>query len=234
MKTGYTHMTLVVDASGSMAEAKNDFIGTFNQFLLEQQALPGEATATLVFFNSPPYNKSGNIELSSNLKLHNAQAGYTLVYQCRPLAQCAPLDAAGYVCRHGTPLYYATCRAIDETGAALAALPEEARPEKVLLVILTDGEENCSPPPFDQAKVMADKIEHQKTHYQWEVLFLGANFDVLATGELIGASAAVGMSSTEELGRRGMVHASSYATSYRTRPKEEKEEVEAPKWEKKQ
>ena len=230
MKPGYTHMTLVVDASGSMAPAKNDFLGTFNQFLKDQQALPGEATATLVFFNSPPASRGSIIELSARIRLQNAEAGYTPVYQRRPLAQCAPLDAAGYVCRHGTPLYYATCRAIDETGLALAALPEEERPEKVLLVILTDGEENCSPPPYDQVKVLADKIAHQKTNYQWEVLFLGANFDVLAAGELIGASAAVGMSSTEELGMRGMVHASSYAASYRSRPRPI--EAPAPGWEK--
>ena len=48
MKTGHTHITGVLDCSGSMQAICTDAIGGFNQFLKDQQALPGEATGGAV------------------------------------------------------------------------------------------------------------------------------------------------------------------------------------------
>ena len=48
MKTGYTHITVALDCSASMQSICTDAIGGFNQFLKDQQALPGEATGGAV------------------------------------------------------------------------------------------------------------------------------------------------------------------------------------------
>ena len=78
-----------------------------------------------------------------------------------------------------TALLDAIGRTIDETGARLAAMPEAERPGKVIIAILTDGEENSSQ-TFTWAQI-SDKIRHQTEVYKWEFLFLGANQDAIAT-----------------------------------------------------
>jgi len=47
-----THVTFVLDSSGSMEAIEADTRGGFNSFLSDQQAEEGEATVTLVDFNS--------------------------------------------------------------------------------------------------------------------------------------------------------------------------------------
>lgn len=47
-----THITFVLDSSGSMSAIREDTIGGFNTFLEEQQAEDGSATVSLVDFNT--------------------------------------------------------------------------------------------------------------------------------------------------------------------------------------
>lgn len=42
----------IIDKSGSMMSVKNDAIGGFNKSIEEQKALPGDARATVVFFDT--------------------------------------------------------------------------------------------------------------------------------------------------------------------------------------
>jgi hypothetical protein len=58
-------------------------------------------------------------------------------------------------------------------------MPEAERPGKVIIAILTDGEENSSR-TFTWTQI-SDKIRHQREVYKWEFLFLGANQDAIAT-----------------------------------------------------
>lgn len=51
MKSGYTHIAIVLDRSGSMSSCVNDTIGGFNTFIDEQKKVPGEASLTLVQFD---------------------------------------------------------------------------------------------------------------------------------------------------------------------------------------
>ena len=48
MKEDYTHITIILDRTGSMESIRDDTIGGFNAFLDEQKAQPGHATLTLV------------------------------------------------------------------------------------------------------------------------------------------------------------------------------------------
>jgi hypothetical protein len=74
--------------------------------------------------------------------------------------------------RGSTALFDAVGRTIIQTGERLRAKPEEDRPNKVLLLIITDGQENSSD-EFSRTKVR-EMIEHQKTKYNWEISFLGS------------------------------------------------------------
>lgn len=164
MKQGLTHIHFILDRSGSMDIIKKDTIGGFNNFLQKQKAAPGEATMTLVQFDTA-----------------NA---YEVVIDRKPIAEAKELTSSSFMPRAGTPLYDAVGRGINELGKQLSDLPEEQRPEKVAFVILTDGEENSSR-EFTQAQVL-EMIKHQTEKYSWQFMFLGANIDAISVAKGIG------------------------------------------------
>ena len=63
---------------------------------------------------------------------------------------------------------------------------EEDVPAHTLFVITTDGMENASR-LYDSARVK-QMIEHEKSKYGWEFLFLGANIDAVETAKHFGIS----------------------------------------------
>ena len=156
MRPDLTEIAFVLDRSGSMNPIAGDAIGGFNTFLAAQQALPGEARLTLVLFDHE----------------------YLVPHTSAAMSAVTPLDAATYVPRGMTALLDAVGRTIDDLGARLAALPEEERPAKVIVAILTDGQENASR-DYTFAKVSA-MIKHQQEKYSWEFIFLAANQDAIA------------------------------------------------------
>lgn len=52
MDNNYTHITLVVDRSGSMASTKNDAQGGINQLFKDQATKEGKCTVSLVEFDN--------------------------------------------------------------------------------------------------------------------------------------------------------------------------------------
>jgi hypothetical protein len=68
---------------------------------------------------------------------------------------------------------------IRKIGNAQKNTAEDYRAEKVMFVIITDGEENASR-EYTSNKVKA-QIECQKSRYGWEFIFLGANIDAVET-----------------------------------------------------
>ena len=156
MRADLTEIAFVLDRSGSMNPIADDAIGGFNTFLKDQQALPGQARLTLVLFDHE----------------------YLVVHNSVDIQAVGPLDSNTYVPRGMTALLDAVGRTIDDTGARLAATPEEQRPAKVIVAILTDGQENASR-DYTFAKV-SGMIKHQQEKYSWEFIFLAANQDAIA------------------------------------------------------
>src|SRR5688500_6052362 len=146
----------VIDRSGSMDAVVEDAIGGYNAFLKAQKALPTPAKWSLVLFDRE----------------------YDLVEKGIPIASAEPLDKHRYVPRGTTALLDAIGRTIDDTGKALAALPEAERPNKVLVAILTDGLENASK-DYTRERI-AQMIEQQRNVYNWEFLFLAAGQDAIS------------------------------------------------------
>jgi hypothetical protein len=169
MKTGYTHIAALIDASGSMQKVQQDTLGGFANFLAEQRKVPGECSITLATFNDH----------------------YHLVYSDVPLAHVADLTAETYKCVGWTSLNDSLAKLILEVGHKLAAKPEHERPSKVIIVILTDGQENASKEYVGAAglKALADMVSHQTTKYQWSFCFLGANLDSFSVAQSYGFNA---------------------------------------------
>ena len=162
MKHDYTHLIIVLDASGSMSSIQDDIKGSFNEFLKKQREEPGKTVFDLFQFNDEVRRPVKSADLA---KFHDDLM-------------------AKYNCSGCTALNDAVCIAIDTVGREFANMEETERPEHVLCVIITDGMENAS--REYTSKDVKDRIEHQKTAYKWDFQFLAANQDAFATGESIG------------------------------------------------
>ncbi len=164
MKKDYTHICIILDASGSMSSIESDIKGSFNTFLDKQREEPGKTVFDLFQFS----DEVERLVKSADLALFKDDL------------------MAKYTCSGMTALNDAVCTAIDTMGKEFAEMPESERPENVLCVIITDGEENASK-EFSTDDVKK-RIQHQQDVYKWEFLFLAANQDAFETGETIGLS----------------------------------------------
>lgn len=194
MKTGLTDITMVLDRSGSMKSVLTDTIGGFNTFIAEQRQWPGECVVSLVQFDDK----------------------YEPIYSGSRIQEAPFLTTDTFVPRGFTALLDAIGRAINETGSRLAAKPEYQRPEKVLFVILTDGGENASR-EFTREKVF-QMIGHQRTTYQWDFVFLGANQDAIQVGAHLNIGAASSMTYAPNAAgtRSAFASVSNYTTNLRS------------------
>lgn len=162
MKSGYTHIAMVVDKSGSMGLIADDTIGGFNTFLQEQKQLPGEATIGITLFDTSITQLVEHSDIQSVAELNRD------IYF--PSGTTALLDAIGTT--------------IASLGERLSKMAEAERPERVVFCIITDGQENSSH-EYSKAQIK-EKIQHQEEGYGWEFLFLGANQDAFSESAGLG------------------------------------------------
>jgi len=167
MDANRTFISVVLDRSGSMASTQKDTIGGFNTFVAAQKAVPGKADLFLVLFDHE----------------------YNILYDMVPLDQVEDLTVATYVPRGGTALLDAIGRTLMDLRARIAALPEDERPGKVIVAIITDGEENSSK-EFNHPQVLAMLNACQQAPDSWEVVYFGANQDAIQVGASYGVKAA--------------------------------------------
>jgi uncharacterized protein YegL len=167
---------MVLDRSGSMENMAKEAIGGFNSFLESHQKEPGQAKLTLVLFDHE----------------------YIVAQDGRPIEEVQKLDEKSYQPRGTTALLDAVGRTIKTVGERLNHTPEQERPGKVLIVILTDGLENAS--KEFSLKQINQMIQHQRDVYSWEFIFLGAGQDAIQTANSLGipADSAVQFSGTPE------------------------------------
>jgi len=163
MREGHTELVVILDRSGSMSGIANDMKGGFDKLIDEQNAQPGTCAVTLVQFDG------GVVDV---------------VYEEKPVNKVPKLVL---VPRGSTNLLDAVGETIDRIGQRLAETPESQRPEKVVVLIITDGEENAS---REYTRGMVRKrIEHQEKEYGWQFMYLGANVDAFHESAKIGMSA---------------------------------------------
>lgn len=164
MREDYSDITIVMDRSGSMGSIKHNMEQAIDAALEEQKSVPGKCLVTLVKFDD-------KYEVGyTALPLHNV-----------PRTVIEPRDS--------TAMNDSIIRAIRETGERLSRLPENERPARVYVIIVTDGYENASVEFSDakggRAQVM-ERIKHQREKYNWTFTFQGANQDAIATARSYG------------------------------------------------
>jgi uncharacterized protein YegL len=157
MKKGLTELVFILDRSGSMAGLEKDTIGGYNAMLEKQQAVGGECHITTVLFSN----------------------GYELLHDRIDIRAVSPLTEREYAVGGSTALLDAVGTTIHKIGNAQMHTAEAYRAEKVMFVIITDGEENSS--REYSADRIREQIRRQREKYGWEFVFLGANMDAVET-----------------------------------------------------
>lgn len=165
MKNNLMELVFILDKSGSMAGLEKDTIGGFNAMLDKQKKLDGECRITTVLFSTQDHLLHDRIDIRA----------------------VSPLTEKDYSVGGGTALLDAIGLTISRIVSVQKNTAEEYRAEKVMFVIITDGEENSSREySSDRVKAM---IEKEKTKYGWEFIFLGANIDAVETARGFGICA---------------------------------------------
>lgn len=170
MNNSKCDITVVLDRSGSMMVIMAETIGGFNAFLSDQQKAPGEAIITLNLFDHE----------------------FLPTIRGEEIKNAKPLTIETYVPRGMTALLDAIGRSVIETGQRLEKMAEADRPGKVVLMIITDGQENASK-EFTYPKIKA-MLKEQQEKYAWQVTFLGANIDAEYVGRNLGTQTVNSMS----------------------------------------
>lgn len=198
MKDNLIHVCFIIDESGSMYGSENDVVGGFNKTINEQKAVEeGECLVSYFKFSDNvremfvgrklddvkpmtvgqgfwQKNWSNNIGLSNSATV-NVTLDTTLSTIVDNLANSIVVteddDTFVYSPNGCTAMNDGIGTAIDRIGKWLADMPEEERPSKNLIVIMTDGEENSSREyTLNRVKEM---IQHQTEKYNWTFVYMG-------------------------------------------------------------
>ena len=153
-------INFVLDKSGSMDVIRDATISGFNEFKNDQAREAGTALFTLTLFDT----------------------AFTTPRQAVPVSDVPDLDHHTYVPGGMTALYDAighTLRLTDDYYAA-------HKPDQILFVIMTDGEENSSR-EFSRERVF-QMIQDRQKLADYDFIYLGANQDSYAVGASMGVA----------------------------------------------
>lgn len=156
----YTDITILVDRSGSMRTIKEAMENALDTFVTKHKEVPS-TKVTLIEFDD--------------------RDDQHVVFQSVPVGAVEDIKLHP---RGNTPLLDAFCKAIDNTGKRLAAITESKRPDQVLFIVITDGQENAS--VTYKRKDVFDRVRRQSDVYKWQFVYLGANQDTFAEATSFG------------------------------------------------
>lgn len=174
MNKNYTHITMVIDRSGSMSSCWADVIGGYKNIVEKNKALPGKCTFTVAAFDNEyelVEDFSAIENVSSELKVF-------------PRGGTALLDAIG--------------KTIKSLESKLESFPAHERPQ-IIVMVQTDGYENMSK---EFNKITIQELIKNKQELGWQFMFLGASMEAVSEAAIYGfdlsASACYNSSKTEQ------------------------------------
>jgi uncharacterized protein YegL len=141
----------VLDSSGSMSGHMQETVNGFNAFLDEQQAhAPDDARMSLAFFN----------HMFDVIIDERKLIGFPRLMKrsFNPIGGTALLDALGKTIARGNTIH-----------------EREGRPQRTLVVLLTDGEETDS--HEYSAKTVRAMVERARARFGWEFILIGVGMD---------------------------------------------------------
>ena len=157
----YTHLTLVVDRSGSMSSLAKEVSGSINELIKEQREVSsGMITISIAQFDD-----------KYDLVEDFVPASYVNNYKLIPRGMTALNDSV--------------FKAITETEQHINSLAPNDRPENVIVTIVTDGFENASQEVTNaQLKELIEELKSKG----WNFVFMASNIDAKSTGQGYGIS----------------------------------------------
>ena len=190
MKSNFVHVCFVIDESGSMGGTENDVIGGFKKVVDEQKE-----------------NKEGTCSVSYYKFASNVEK----VFIGKDVNDVEYLDGK-YNPGGLTALFDGVGTAIDEIGAWLNDMKEEDRPEKNIIVIMTDGGENNSK-EYSASKVK-EMIKHQEDKYNWTFVYMGSDLSNADDANSLGISTRCFASKSDYISNYSIINDS--ISAYRT------------------
>jgi uncharacterized protein YegL len=161
MKENFIHVCFVIDSSGSMCGSEADVIGGFKRVVDEQKAIEnGSCAVTVIDFNSYPE------VVCVGKDVHDIDS------------------ELNYAVGGGTALFDAIRLGIDKTHEYNMSLDNAERPEKTMVVIMTDGGENCS--RYNSGSAIKDKIKEMETEFGWSFVYLGSDLSDVQDANTLG------------------------------------------------
>ena len=134
-----TELVFILDKSGSMAGLEKDTIGGFNSMLQKQRDLDGECRITTVLFDNR----------------------YELLHDRIDIRAVSPMTDREYQVGGSTALLDAIGLTVQKLVSVQKNTAEEYRAEKVMFVIITDGEENSSR-EFSRSEEHTSELQSQR------------------------------------------------------------------------
>lgn len=144
-------LVMIIDRSGSMSSCKQQVVEGMNEFVAEQKKLPGRCNLTSVIFDHE----------------------YQVCHESEDLCNLGYTAMDGYVPRGSTALYDAIGRTIEACKPRFA----KSKPDQVICVIVTDGQENAS------KEFTLERIRKYVDELDWKFVFIGANQDAVLTAK---------------------------------------------------
>ena len=161
MKDNFIHVVFVIDSSGSMYGSEADVTGGFKRVVEEQKAVEnGSCVVSVIDFNTQP----------------------EVVCIGQDVNDIDPdLD---YATGGGTALFDAIALGIKKAQEWNMSKAEIDRPEKTMMVIMTDGGENCS--RDNNASMVKGMIKDYETEFGWSFVYLGADLSNVEDADTLG------------------------------------------------
>ena len=155
-KSKRTIVSIILDETGSMQSCKQATISGFNEYLKTLKKIKNQTLLTLTKFNSSKTE---------------------IVYKNKGLKDVPELNDQGYMPDQLTPLY-------DAIGKTLNSLKKEVKKgDRIISVIITDGEENASIEyKRDDMFTLIKELEKKG----WNFVFLNANQDSWQKRDFVG------------------------------------------------
>jgi von Willebrand factor type A domain len=156
-ETEETDIYFLVDESGSMEPRRKSLVSGINEVIQKQKKVGGACRVSLFFFNE---------------EVREA-------YRHKPLEEVPMLTEDDYSPDCMTALRDAMGYVLDAIATTTTSAPNRRR---VLLLVLTDGEENAS------MAVSVRELRSKLDQFQGQVSYMGSNQDAILHGRGVGAS----------------------------------------------